>query len=109
MSGTFSFISFIANLIVLPMIPAVMFFGFMTGLVGMIPTQAGLFLSWPFGFISFLLSQIVIRLTEFFAAIPFASVSVGALPLWLIFVWYLGYGFLYFKLKNHITPNPLLP
>jgi len=99
MSGTFSFISFIANLIVLPMIPAVMLFGFLTGLIGMIPTQAGLFLSWPFGFLSFLLSQLVIKLTEFFTAIPFASISIGALPLWLILVWYLGYAVLYKKLS----------
>jgi competence protein ComEC len=103
MSGNFSLISFIANLIVLPIIPAVMFFGFLTGLVGMIPAQAGLFLSWPLGLISYLLSQLVIWLTEIFASIPFASISISILPLWAIFIWYLGYGILFIKLKKNFA------
>ncbi len=100
MSGTFSLISFIANLIVLPIIPTVMLFGFLTGLVGMIPTQVGLLLSWPFGFVSYFVSEVVIKLTEIFAAIPFVAISVNILPLWVIFIWYLGYGILFWKLRN---------
>ena len=100
MSGTFSLISFVANLIVLPMIPAVMLFGFLTGLVGMIPTQVGLLLSWPFGFVSFIVSEVVIKLTEIFAAIPFVTISITILPLWVIFIWYVFYGFVYLKLKK---------
>jgi competence protein ComEC len=103
MSGNFSLISFIANLIVLPMIPTVMFFGFLTGLVGMIPTQLGALLSWPFGFISYLVSELVIKLTEIFAAIPFASISIGILPLWAILIWYLFYGFILLKLRNKLV------
>jgi competence protein ComEC len=103
MSGIFSLISFVANLIVLPIIPAVMLFGFLTGLAGLIPAQAGLFLSWPFGLVSYLVSELVIKLTEAFAAIPFASISIGILPLWLIFIWYLFYGFIFFKLRNKIV------
>jgi competence protein ComEC len=101
MSGNFSLISFVANLVVLPIIPTVMLFGFLTGLVGMIPTQAGLFLSWPFGFVSYLLSQFVIKLTEIFAAIPFSTISISVMPLWIIFIWYLGYGILFMKLRKN--------
>lgn len=103
MSGNFSLISFVANLIVLPVIPAVMLFGFLTGLVGMIPAQVGLFLSWPFGFVSYLLSELVIKLTEIFASIPFVAISISILPLWLIFIWYLFYGFVFLKLRNKIV------
>jgi competence protein ComEC len=100
MSGNFSLISFVANLIVLPMIPAVMLFGFLTGLAGMVPAQAGLFLSWPFGAVSYLLSELVIRLAEIFASIPFSTIQISIMPLWLIFIWYAVYGFVYWKLKN---------
>jgi competence protein ComEC len=100
MSGNFSPISFVANLIVLPMIPVVMLFGFLTGLVGMIPSQAGTFLSWPFGLVSFLVSQIVIKITELFAAIPFSTISISILPLWTIFIWYVFYASAYLKLKK---------
>ena len=103
MSGIFSLISFVANLIVLPIVPVVMFFGFMTGLIGMLPAQLGFFSSWSFGFISYIVSEMVIKLTEFFASIPFASIQIGALSLWAIFIWYLFYGFVYFKLKKKMV------
>ena len=77
-----------------------MLFGFLTGLVGMIPTQVGLLLSWPFGFVSFIVSEVVIKLTEIFAAIPFVTISITILPLWVIFIWYVFYGFVYLKLKK---------
>lgn len=108
MSGNFSIISFIANLIVLPLIPTLMLFGFLTGIVGMIPAQFGLLLSWPFGAVSYFLSELVIKLTELFSSIPFASIAISLMPLWLIFIWYAVYGFIFYKLKKHNTSN-LLP
>jgi competence protein ComEC len=103
MSGNFSIISFVANLIVLPIIPTVMLFGFLTGLIGMIPAQVGFFLSWPFGLVSYLVSELVIKLTEIFAAIPFVVISISILPLWLISIWYLFYGFIFLKLRNKVV------
>jgi competence protein ComEC len=102
MSGNFSLISFVANLIILPMVPTVMFFGFITGFVGMIPAGVGLLLSWPFGFVSYLVSEVVIKMTEFFASIPFVNIQIGALPLWIIFIWYLGYGILFWRISSKI-------
>ncbi|MFA6405527.1 MAG: ComEC/Rec2 family competence protein [Candidatus Paceibacterota bacterium] len=100
MSGFVSLISFLINPIVLPLVPAVMGFGALTGAIGLLP-WVGQILSWPFGVASYFLTQIIISLTEFSANIPFATLQTGSISLWLILIWYLAYGFLYWKfVKN---------
>ena len=108
MSGFVSIISFVVNPLVLPLVPWAMGFGALTGALGIIP-WVGYFLSWPFGVITYVITSVMIFITEFSANIPLATLSISALPLSIIFVWYVAYGFIYLKLKNHITPNPLLP
>ena len=100
MSGFVSIISFIVNPLVLPLVPWAMAFGAMTGALGIAPSFLGVALSWPLGVISYFITQIIISITEFSAGIPFATLQTGSISLWLIFVWYLGYGVLYFKIKN---------
>lgn len=99
MSGEVSLVSFLVNPLVLPLVPAVMALGATTGVMGLIPF-AGQMLSWPFGVLSYLSSQIIISITELSAKIPLASIPLGALPPLAVILWYIGYGFLYLKLKR---------
>lgn len=52
-------------------------------LVGIVPTAA----EWLSPLIDFF-SQITIRIAEFFAALPFSSITTGPLPLWLLVAFY---------------------
>lgn len=102
MSGFVSIISFIANPLVLPLVPWAMAFGALTGALGILPSFIGTFLSWPFGALSYLITQIIIIITEFSARIPYATISTGTLSLWTILIWYIAYAFLYLKLRKRI-------
>ncbi len=102
MSGFVSIISFLVNPIVLPLVPWAMGFGALTGGLGILPF-VGQILSWPFGIISYLITQIIISITELSSKISLATLQTGSISLWLIFIWYLAYGFLYFKTRNKIV------
>ena len=104
MSGFVSLISFIINPLVLPLVPWAMGFGALTGAIGIFSQ----ILSWPFGVLSYFITQIIIFITEFSARIPFATLQTDSISLFVIFIWYVGYGFIFWKLKKHNTPNPLL-
>lgn len=104
MSGVVSIISFVANLIVLPLVPFAMLFGFLAGLFGFIPF-AGIYLSWAFGIIAFAFTKIIITVAEVGANIPFAVLETGTLPFFGIIVWYGFYALIYLKLKKTNPPN----
>ena len=99
MSGFVSVVSFIANPLVLPLVPWAMAFGALTGALGILPF-VGQIVSWPAGMISYFISQIIIGVTELGANLPFATLQTGTISFWFILVWYLGYGVLYRKLKE---------
>jgi competence protein ComEC len=99
MSGFASLISFFVNPIVLPLVPWAMALGSITGALGIFSQ----ILSWPFGTLSYFLTQIIISITEFSADIPFATISIGTLPLWAIFIWYSGYALLFKKLNRNYS------
>jgi competence protein ComEC len=100
MSGFVSLVSFIINPIILPFVPWAMGIGTLTAVLGLVPTIFGQIVSWPAGALSYLLTQIIISATEFSAQLPLSTLQIGSIPLWLIFVWYAGYGVLYYKLTN---------
>lgn len=104
MSGVVSVISFVVNLLVLPLVPFTMFFGFLAGLFGFIPF-IGAPLSWASGVIAFVFTKIIIFVTEVGASIPFAVLQTGTLSMVGIIIWYLVYIFLYFKLSKRNPPN----
>lgn len=106
MSGVVSIISFIVNLIVLPLVPFAMFFGFLTGLLGFIPLL-GVPLSWIAGIVAFVFTKIIITVTEIGAGVPFAVLKTGTLPLFGIIVWYLVYAFIYLKIKKLKPANKI--
>ena len=66
--GSVSIISLVSNILVLPVVPATMFFGFMTGVFGFIST----YLAFIPGFISHLLLLYITETAHFFANLPFA-------------------------------------
>lgn len=99
MSGFVSLISFLVNPLVLPLVPWAMAFGALTGAVGIFSQM----FSWPLGVISYFISGVMIYITEFSANLPLATLQTGSIPISLIFIWYVGYGILYFKLTS---PHP---
>jgi competence protein ComEC len=98
MSGFISLISFLINPLVLPLVPSAMALGALTGGFGIVPFF-GKILSWPFGALSYLITQIIIKITEFAAGLPLSTIQTGSISIWFIFIWYLGYAVLYWKLK----------
>lgn len=71
-TGMVSLVSLLANFMILPFIPITMFFGFLTGISGMISYS----LSLPFGWIAYALSQYELWIIGVFAKLPLAFVSV---------------------------------
>lgn len=72
MTGTFSIVSLPVNLIVLPLIPLTMLFGFLAGVAGFV----SFLLSFPFALIAHLFLWYELSVVKIAAAIPFASVGV---------------------------------
>jgi len=70
--GVFSVVSLPVNFLILPFIPMTMFFGFITGISGMISAV----LSAPFGWISYALTQYELWIVEIFSKLPFAVVNI---------------------------------
>ena len=105
--GEVSLIAVVVNVLVLPMVPLAMLTTFLAGMVGMFSST----LAIPFGFVAHLFLTYILEVAILFAALPFASVVVGAFPLIGVFVLYgiIGFAVLYFKNKNQskIVQNDL--
>ena len=98
MSGSISLVSFIINPIVLPFVPYVMLFGFLTGLVGFASTT----LAWVPGSISYISTEAIFRIVSFANSIPLSNISIPSIPIIVIFIWYGFYVALYLKLKKKL-------
>lgn len=86
MTGEFSVISLPANILVLLAVPYAMLLGFFTGTIGFF----SLLLSLPFAYITYALLGYQLTLVDFFADLPFASVSIPYFPAWLMASIYLA-------------------
>lgn len=84
--GTLSLIAPLTNILVLPLIPGTMLFGFLAGVVGFISQVFAV----PFVFVAHILLSVEIGIVQFFSRLSFASVSIRHIPLILVFVLYLG-------------------
>lgn len=96
--GTLSLVAPIVNLLVLPAVPATMFFGFLTGVGGFIAHA----LSLPFAWISFGLLHYAIVVVRFFANLPFAAVAAKSFPFILVILIYVVIGFYLVKGKKSL-------
>lgn len=101
--GNLSVIAPITNVLVLSFVPATMFYGFLTGLVGFVSTV----LSMPFGFIAFALLKYEITVVTLFARLPFASFTISRFPLIAMIICYIaiGYGLYRFYNKKDAKKN----
>ncbi len=91
MSGMVSVISFITNIVVLPFIPIVMLFGFITSSLGFI----SYYLSWPFGVVAYVFAKMIIIITNASASLPISILKTGSIPIWVVILWYTSYVLIY--------------
>ncbi len=82
--GNLSLVALPANILILPFIPFTMLLGFLTGFAGLIWYM----LAIPLGFISYLFLHYELSVIDFFARIPFASISIPDFPLLLTILIY---------------------
>lgn len=83
-TGNFSLVFLLSNLLILLVVPFTMLIGFTATLLGYIST----IVSWPFAFISHILLKYILFVAHFLGNLPFASVSIGRFPLWLMLLCY---------------------
>lgn len=101
--GNLSLVAIPANFLILPFIPLVMIFGFLTGFSGFL----SYFLSFPFGYISYLILHYQLFVIDFFARFSFVSFSVPNFPLVLTLLIYAYFIYLFFgkDLKKFFLPE----
>ena len=72
-TGLVSLVGLPVNFLILPFIPLTMFFGFATGIFGMISS----FTSLPFAWASYALLQYELFIVDIFAKLPFSAVNIA--------------------------------
>lgn len=82
--GTLSFVSVIANMLVLPAVPIAMFLTFVTGVVGFLVSLTGVVV----GIGAQLVLMYIIKIAELLASVPFAAMTVPPFPWWGILLMY---------------------
>jgi competence protein ComEC len=89
-TGNLSFVSMLANVLVLPVIPAAMALSALAALAALLPIPEAVlsFLSLP----AYIALTYIIRVAEWSAALPFARAIVPAFPLWVTVIAYLVLG-----------------
>jgi competence protein ComEC len=94
--GQVSVVSFVTNILVVPLLPFIMGFGFLFLLGGLLGETLGFIFSIPVS----LLLQYVSLVVDFFAALPFAAVKTENLsPFWLV-LFYAGIAVFYWKFRK---------
>ena len=86
--GQLSLYALPANILVLPFVPMVMFFGFATGMLGFLWTPVSL----PFSWITFAILFYMIRIAKLFAGLPFSTSFISWFSPVLMFVTYILIG-----------------
>jgi len=77
LTGVLSLVSIPANILILLFIPIVMFFIFITGILGFISP----IISIPFGYISYLILLYILSIIHFLGSLSFASITIQSFPL----------------------------
>jgi competence protein ComEC len=82
--GQFSLVAPLANVLVAPLIPLAMFFGFLGTAAGFFSEFLGLFIAYPgWGAL-----ELIILITQFFAELPYAMLEVAKVPHWILGAYY---------------------
>ena len=79
--GYMSLVSLITNILIVPLVPFIMIFGFVSGLLGIVWQTLGWIFSWPAWF----LLTYVTKIIDFFSQLPFAYLTIENISwLWLL-------------------------
>lgn len=97
--GRISIISPIANMLVLPLIPTLMFFGFVATLVGFL----SLWLANYIALIAWFILEYIINITEFLGSLKYSSVNYSLASPLIVFGFYLIIIEITLVLKNKIS------
>ena len=99
--GQFSVIGVIANVLILPFIPATMLVVFLTGATGFVSS----YVSQLFGWIAHLLLSYELFIVEHLAKLPFAAIHVGQFSGWWVVGFYVLFAAAYIYLKRKKLQN----
>lgn len=91
--GNFSLTALPANILVLPFIPATMFFGFFTGFVGVF----SYILSIPIGYFAYLLLHYELGVIKTLAGFTWSAFTVSNFPLILVLGFYIYFAYYLFR------------
>ncbi len=91
--GNFSLVFLLSNLLILPVLPVVMLFGFVATLVAFVLPM----LSWPVAFLSHLLLSWILFVAEILGNLPFASLEIENFPLVVTLILYICIGFIVWR------------
>ena len=100
--GDFSTVSLPANILILPIIPATMFIGFLAGVVAYTSSSLAL----PLSFLSHFLLSWVLGVSNFLGNLSFASISFHLFPVWAVIIVYLLLFMLWRRLQNFVPHSP---
>jgi competence protein ComEC len=82
--GNFSLVALPANILIMPLFPLTIMFGFLAGLIGLVWSP----LSMPFAYISYFLMHYELWIINIFSHMPFATFTIPNFPLFLIILIY---------------------
>lgn len=85
MTGQFSIVGLLVNLLILIFIPMTMLFGFLAGIIGFVSS----IISLPFGYVAYALLAYELSIIRFFSSLSFASISLPALSGTLVILIYI--------------------
>lgn len=100
-TGTFSLVALPANLLVLAVTPAAMLFSFLAGLVGV----WSVLLAAPFAFAAWFTLSYQLEVVRFFAALPFAALTIPAFPFWLTVAGYAALGIAWWRTTRRVRDS----
>ncbi len=95
-TGIFSVVSLPANLLILPLVPVTMLFGFLAGTLGFV----NLIVAAPFSWAATALLSFMLFVVKELASAPFAAVVLPAFPFLLVMFWYGLYAYGYVKMRK---------
>jgi competence protein ComEC len=106
MMGDASIVSVIANIIVVPFIPATLLVIFLTGMCGFLSdfpgiiSTAGSYAAFSFGGLAHVLLSYELVIVRFFGTFPYAIVTIRDFSLWMMWGVYVLYAIVYIILKR---------
>ncbi len=104
-TGLLSLVSLPANLLILPLVPFTMFFGFLGGVVATIHGGAGIIAMIP----AQVLLSWILSVAEYATVIPYASISIPVMSSFSVFVLYGLIAFwLAFEHRKNLSQNALV-